>query len=167
MMKLIYIASAALLATSVYAAVPGKVSTGSEFVKMAGASDKFELESSQMVLKTTKDTKARDYAAMMVADHTKTTAEVKAAAKEAGIMPKPPMLNTQQAKMIAELKKAPAASRDKIYIAQQVKSHEMALALHQGYSTDGDKAPLKAVAAKAVPIVTQHLEIVRQINTAM
>ena len=43
----------------------------------------------------------------------------------------------------------------------QVKAHEDALALHQGYAASGGNADLKKVAETAVPIVTEHLEHVR------
>ena len=61
--------------------------------------------------------------------------------------------------MIAELRRTPAARRDALYISQQKKAHEMALALHRGYADDGRVAPLKMTAAKIAPVVRSHLDM--------
>lgn len=132
-----------------------------EFVKMAGASDLYEKTSSKLVLETTKDASIRSFANMMIADHGKTTAQVTAAAKQEGMKPGAPKLMPKQAKMIADLKAAKGPARDKLYVQQQVMSHEEALALHTTYSQKGDRPALKTVAAGAVPIVQGHLEQVR------
>ena len=58
------------------------------YVAAAGASDLYERESSRIVLQTTQDPKVRAYATMMIADHAKSTAQVKAAAAPARRMAK-------------------------------------------------------------------------------
>lgn len=156
---------AALTSTAAFAEAPK--TTAAAFVSAAGASDLYEKTSSQLVLQSTKNAKVKSFAQMMVSDHSKTTADVTAAAKASGLKPMPPKLMPKQAAMIAELKKAPVATRDKVYVDQQVKAHEEALALHQGYASAGDKPALKKVAASAVPIVQTHLTEVRGLASAM
>ena len=69
----------------------------------------------------------------------------------------PPMLDAMGAANIAKLKAATGPTRDSMYIAQQKKSHQMALTLQEGYSTSGTVAPLKAAATKIVPVVKHHI----------
>ena len=138
-----------------------------EFVKMAGASDLYEKTSSQLVMKSAKHAEVKSFASMMVADHGKTTADVTAAAKKDGLKPMPPKLMPAQAKMIADLKAAKPADREKVYVDQQVTAHQQALDLHTAYSTGGDKPALKQASAGAVPIVQAHLDKIKSIQSSM
>ena len=79
------------------------------------------------------------------------------AAKKAGLNPPPPALDPGATASINELQTASAADFDRIYLAQQVPAHQAALDLHQSYASGGDKAPLKASAKAAVPIVKRHI----------
>ncbi len=146
---------------AVLAAVPAIAAaatmTGAEYVKKAGASDLFEIQSSKLVLATTKNAKLKAFANEMVTDHNKSTADVKAAAMAGKVMAGPPMLDAMEASNVAKLKATTGTARDTMYIAQQKTSHQMALALQEGYSMNGSVAPLKAAAAKIVPVVKHHI----------
>ncbi|MBF7013838.1 DUF4142 domain-containing protein [Novosphingobium sp. HR1a] len=135
--------------------------TPSEFVKTAGASDLYERQSSEMVLQTTSNPAVKSFASMMVADHTKSTAKVKAAAAKSRIKAAPPMLTPAQTEMIARLKAESGTARDAAYIAQQKSAHQQALAVHRAYAKDGTSGPLKAVAADVVPVVEHHIDMLK------
>lgn len=128
-----------------------------DYLKAAGAGDMYEKQSSQIVLQSTKDPKIREFANQMIKDHATSTAEVKAAAQQSGITPKPPMLMPKQATNIAKLKAAKGTARDKLYVQQQKDAHQEALATHQEYAASGDKPALKTTAAKIVPVVQSHI----------
>lgn len=130
-----------------------------DYVAAAGASDLYERQSSQLVLQSTRDSGIRSFANMMIKDHTKSTAEVKAAAARAGVKAPPPMLNPAQTEMMAQLRDERGAARDAAYVAQQKAAHGQALAVHQAYAKDGTAAPLKAAAAKIAPVVQHHIEM--------
>ena len=127
------------------------------YVKTAGTSDLFERQSAQFVLQTTTDPKIRDFASMMLSAHTKSTADVKTAAKQAKVRVTPPVLMPAQSQMIVQLRAATGTARDAIYIAQQKTAHSQALAVQQAYATGGTATPLKAAAAKIVPVVKMHI----------
>lgn len=136
------------------------------YVAKAGASDKYEMESSKLVLAETNDPKLKSYAQMMVDDHTKSTAEVVAAAKADGLTPPPPKLMPKQASMIAALRKTSGAKRDALYKKQQVVAHQETLVFQQAYARDGDKVHLKSVAGNIVPVVEHHLTEVKAMASA-
>ncbi len=149
------------LAASVVIAAPAMAQAVSpaDYVAKAGASDLYERTSSQLVLESSKKEKVRQFAQMMVTDHTKSTAEVKAAAQQSGLTPPPPKLDAEQTRMVSQLRQATGEARDRLYITQQKTAHQKALALHQGYATSGTAVPLKAVAAKTAPVVQHHIEM--------
>lgn len=138
-----------------------QVMSGPMFVATAGASDLYEKTSSQLVLETTQDPAIRSFATMMVADHAKSTAAVKAAAAKARIKSAPPKLNPAQAEMIAQLRAEPAATRDAAYVAQQKTAHAQALNVHKTYAMEGTVAPLKATAAQIAPVVQHHIDMLK------
>lgn len=150
------VASPALAAPTTHAA---------DFVKMAGASDLYEKTSSELVLKDAKNPQVRAFANMMISHHKKSTADVVAAATSDGLKPGAPKLLPAQAKMIAELKAAKPADRERMYLKQQVTAHEQALDLHSTFAKSGDKPALKSAAAKIVPVVETHLTEVKTLAT--
>jgi putative membrane protein len=134
------------------------------FVAMAGASDLYEIQSSQLALQKAASPAVREFAQMMVQHHQMTTEQVKAAAQAAGMAPPPPQLMPMQAEMIAELQGLSGADFDRAYIRQQIRAHELALALHTTYARKGDTPQLRQVAATARPVVEQHLARVRSMR---
>ena len=141
----------------------GAAVTADQYVATAASSDMFEIQSSKMALETTKNEAVKEFAEHMVSDHSTTTKEIKAAAKEEKIAVPTEML-PKHAEMLAALKAADAGSFDALYVKMQDAAHKEAVALHTGYAESGDNASLKAVATKAVPIVTEHLKDVQAIQ---
>jgi len=134
--------------------------TSAEYVAAAGAGDMYEIQSSQTVLQTTQDPKIRSFAQMMIQDHTKSTAKLKAAALTAKIKAKP-MLMPAQTEMLAQLKAETGTARDQAYIAQQKQAHGQALTIHQSYAAGGKNMALKMVANGVVPVVQHHIDMLK------
>jgi putative membrane protein len=151
----------AIAASSIAAPALAQVMTPSEYVMTAGASDLFERTSAQIVLETTQDPKVRDFAEMMLGAHQQSTDEVKAAAARARVRAAPPALTPTQAELIAELRAERGSARDAAYIAQQKSAHGQALSVQQAYAREGAATPLKAAAAKIVPVVEQHIAMLK------
>lgn len=158
MKKTLLIAAATLdLASPSFA----QVMSPDKYVMTAGASDLFERQSSQLVLESSKDPKVRNFATMMIGAHSKSTAMVKTAAMKAHVKASPPMLMPAQQEMIAQLRAENGAARDAAYVAQQKAAHNQALSVQQAYAMDGTAAPLKAAAAGIVPVVKQHIAMLK------
>jgi len=138
---------AAVVAT---AAMDQPAPAAADFMRMAAASDLYEIQSSQLIMQSTQN------ADMMVEHHTMTTATLSRAAQAAGMTPPSPSLDTRKADMIRQLQAAEGMARDSLYIQQQVMAHQEALTLHTSYSRNGDTPELKTAATAAVPIVARH-----------
>jgi putative membrane protein len=156
---------AALLACAGVPALAQTVLSPAQYVAAAGAGDLYEKTSSEMVLKDAKSADVKRFAQMMIADHTKTTSEVKTAALASHLKLAAPEMTSKQKAMLDELKSAPAGQREQIYLTQQRAAHREALALHQGYAATGSDNGLKKVATSAVPTVQQHVAEVDRLGS--
>jgi putative membrane protein len=103
----------------------------------------------------------KDFAAMLVTDHTKSSTELKAIASKDNITLTPPTLRPDMQSKIDALKAAKGEQFDTLYLSQQVPAHEEALKLHQGYAAGGDNEALKGFASKTSNVVSKHLEEAR------
>ena len=127
------------------------------YMEMAHSSDMFEIESSRMALQMSRNEAVRSFAQMMIADHTRMMNEMMAMAGPMGVnMGSMPMTPKHMA-MLERLRGASAANFDMMYKREQVMAHEEALMLHRTYAKGGDNPALRAMAAKAVPMVAADL----------
>ncbi|GFZ81749.1 MULTISPECIES: DUF4142 domain-containing protein [Sphingobium] len=129
------------------------------YLGKAGAGDLYEQTSSKIVLETTRDARVKSFATMMVGDHGKSTAMLKSAAAASGVKAPPPSLTPDQQAKVRALKQAKGAARDTLYWQQQKAAHSQALQLHQDYAAHGSDRSLKDAAAKIVPVVKHHLDL--------
>ncbi|OLP59304.1 hypothetical protein BJF93_04215 [Xaviernesmea oryzae] len=134
----------------------------STFVKMAGSSNEFEIESSKLAEKRAKSADVKKFARQMVADHTKAGKEMKTAAK----MPKSakPDLAPKHAAMMKQLEAAKGAEFQTMYVDMQVQAHNEAVDLFSGYSKSGDDPALKQFATKTLPTLEMHREHVMRLT---
>lgn len=134
------------------------------YIASAGAGDMFEIESSKALLARSTSADAKRFANEMIDAHTKSTAKIKAAAKEAGLTVSTPTLDTMQQQMLDEIKAAPTDRIDAVYFADQSKAHAAALALHEHYAANGDTPALKKAASEIAPVVRQHIAEIEKLR---
>lgn len=139
--------------------------TAAEFVNEAAAGDQFEIQSSQLAATKAGSAAVKEYAAMLVTEHTKSTEALKAAGLQSAPAVTPAAtLNAEQQANITALRNAPnGAEFDKLYAQVQVPAHENTLALMQGYSVRGDQPMLKMFASRTARVVQKHLEEARRL----
>lgn len=154
----------AMAAALMLAGVAHGAPATADFVAKAGASDLYEKTSSQLVLASTHNAGVRRFAAEMVKDHSKSTQMVKSAALRSGLHPKPPTLDAKQQGLVADLRKATGADRDRVYLDQQKQAHADALSLMQDYAATGSDAALRKAAGEIVPVVKHHIEMLNGIH---
>jgi putative membrane protein len=142
----------------------GSMSTD-DFVTNAAISDMYEIEAGKIAEKKGQSADVKAFGKMMVADHTKMSADMKPLVAAAG-KTLPTGLDERRKGMIDNLNAASAADFDKAYLSQQEAAHSEALDLMKGYADKGDDAGLKGGAAKAVPMVQAHLDKVRALQGA-
>ena len=134
------------------------------YVMKAGASDQYEIRSSQIALRKSRNAQVRSFATMLIQHHRMTTRDVTAAARRAGLRPGAPMLEPHQQAMIDDLERASPRGFDRTFLDQQRTAHLEALNLHRTYARSGDRPALRQAATKAVPIIQRHLDRTRAIR---
>jgi putative membrane protein len=138
----------------------GKAPSTEDFVKTAAMSDMFEIESSK-VAQQKADESSKKFGLQMIADHTKTTMELKALASKAGVE-LPTALDSSHQSKIDKLSGLMGVDFDREYDAMQVEAHEDAVSLFERYAEGGDNAELKAWAGQTLPNLTHHLEMAKR-----
>ena len=130
-----------------------------DFAGAVAASDMYEIQSGQIAAEKATSPELKSMGQMLVADHQKSTSDLKTAAAEArpavAVMP---ALTPEQTQMLDALRSAAADQFDQTFLDQQKQAHRKTLDLLQRYSTEGDVESLKAFAGNAAPIVRKHLE---------
>jgi putative membrane protein len=132
--------------------------TAQPFVNAAAASDRFEIESSRMVVASGQSAATKKFAQQMIDAHTASTAKLKTTLSG---MP-PPLtpddtLNADQQRLLDGLKGKTGADLDTAYAAAQVTAHQATLDALNAYAASGDNETLKTFASGMVPTVTAHL----------
>lgn len=128
------------------------------FANTAGSSDHYEVEAGKLAESKATTQGLKDFGKMMVTDHTKTTANLKAiGAKLTPALVPDPQLNVQQEADLAALRAASGADFDAKYKAQQIAGHEAALALMKDYAANGDVPEVRKFASDTQKIVEMHL----------
>lgn len=133
------------------------------FVKNAAISDMYEIQAGQLAQTKAASADVKRFASKMVADHTKTTDQLKALlASKPGMKP-PSAMDAKHKALLAKLKGASAASFDSTYAQQQINAHQQAVMLFTSESQTGKDPDLKKFAADTLPTLQQHLSMAQQL----
>jgi len=128
------------------------------FMAQAASGGQFEIQSSQLALQMSQNAAVRNFANMMIADHSRLNQAVAAAATSARLTPPAPVLLPADQAMFDQLRAAGAGPDfDLAYKNAQITAHQNALQLMQAFAANGDVPALRNAAAQAVPVVQMHL----------
>ena len=128
-----------------------------KFVDMAAQIDMMEAHLGQMAADQASAQDVKDYAQMLVTDHTNDYQQLSTAATKAGATV-PKGLDAAHNKMIAPFEKLKGAAFDHRFAREMVAGHEKAIAEYKKESQDGQSADLKAYATQALPTLEKHLQ---------
>ena len=149
--------------TAADAADPAMPTPAQGFADMQAASDKFEIESSRLAGGKASSQEVKDFAAMMIRDHTKSSEDLKAAAGAAGVSVNPdPALPPALQAHLDELRRD-GTNFDGAYKRQQLSAHQETLRMLRNYAENGDNPALKDFAGKTATVVEGHLEHAREL----
>lgn len=128
-----------------------------KFVDMAAQIDMTEAHFGQMAADQASSQDVKDYAQMLVTDHTSDYQQLSAAATKAGLTV-PKGLDAAHDRMIAPFEKLKGATFDHRFVREMVTGHEKAIAEYKREINDGQNADIKAYATQALPTLQKHLE---------
>ena len=133
------------------------------YVQNAATSDMFEIQTSQLALEKAAMPSIKTYAQMMIDEHGKSSAELKAAAGQAGI-PAPAALPADKQAKVNALRSLSGAEFDRLYLAEQRAGHQDTLAKVNTYLAAAPAGPLKDHASKLTGVVQKHLNSLEKIK---
>jgi putative membrane protein len=147
---------------------PSNEAAAHDFVAKAAASDMFEIASAKLAQTHSKNPQVKEFAAMMIKDHTKSSENLKAAIKASSPALTPPSaLPKDKQDAVDDLLKAAPETFDRKYMDGQVDAHQAALNLLQRYAQDGDVARLKTFAAATALVVQTHYDRAKALREAL
>ena len=148
--------------TGMMAATP----SAQQFADLAAKSDAFEIAAAKLAQTNGASAAVKAFATRMIAAHTESTAKIKAAAAAASpaITPDATLAGTDYPTGWPISGKLTGADFDKAYVAGQIDAHNQALSLLQLYATGGTDPSLKAAAGGIIPVVKEHLVMVRALT---
>ena len=126
-----------------------------DFVDFAAQTDMTEAHLGQLAADQAASQGVKDYAQMLVTDHTSDYNQLTAAATKANLTV-PKGLDKKHDHMIAPFEKAKGKAFDHRYVHEMVAGHEAAIAAYNKESQDGQNADIKAYAQQTLPALEKH-----------
>ena len=126
-------------------------------------SDITEIEAAQ-IARLKGNAEEKKFAEMMLADHTKTSNELKAMIPANMKAAVPTALDDASQKKLAKLRDAKPEDFASEYAPMQVSAHKDAVSLFERYANAGDDPKLKDWAGKTLPALKHHLEMAQTLE---
>jgi len=126
-----------------------------DFITLAAQTDMAEAHLGQLAADNASSQAVKDYAQMLVTDHTKDYDQVSALARKAGLNV-PTALDPNHIKKIAPFEKLKGRAFDRRFAHEMVTGHETAIAAYDKASQDGQNPDLKAYAKQTLPVLEKH-----------
>lgn len=138
-------------------AFAAKPPSAQDFAQSAALSDMYEIAAANVAAKKIKTGPTREFANMMIADHTKSSKALKDAIAASGqSLAMPAKLDAEHQTQIDALGSLNGADFEREYMAQQMTGHRKALDLLKSYAGGGDVAELRQFAQATIPTVQKH-----------
>lgn len=137
-----------------------------KFVDFAAQTDMVEANLGQLADSAASSQQVKDYAQMLVTDHTADFHQLYSIANQANLT-MPSAIDTVHNKtMIAPFQKLKGAAFDRKYIHEMVAGHTKAIAMYKKEAADAENADLKSYAAQALPTLQKHLDQAKALEKA-
>jgi putative membrane protein len=136
--------------------------TDQKFIDMAAQTDMLEAHLGQMAADQAADQGVKDYAQMLVSDHTGDYQQLTALATKDSLTV-PTALDAAHDKMIAPFEKLKGAAFDSRYTHTMVAGHTEAIGVYTKESTDAQNPDVKAYASATLPTLQKHLDAAKDL----
>jgi putative membrane protein len=131
--------------------------TDQQFADFAAQTDMMEANLGQLAGTQASAEGLKDYAQMLVSDHTNDYTQLSMVASKANVeIPKG--LDAAHDKVIAPFKKLKGAAFDHRYIQEMIAGHTKAIQVYTKEASDAQSSELKAYASQTLPTLQKHLD---------
>lgn len=145
-----------------------KVVTGGDlaFINDAAPGGMAEVELGRLAVKQATSKDVKQFAQRMIDDHTKAGDELKQLAASKKVMLAAELLPSQK-EALAKLTALHGAAFDRAYVQEMVADHEKDVAAFDNAAKTGTDADVKAYAAKTLPTLKEHLQMIHALASKM
>jgi putative membrane protein len=149
--------SVSSLAAGQKKASAGAAMTDQQFVDLAVQTDMIEAHLGQLADSAASAQPIKDYARMLVADHTNDFQELSNVALQANLTV-PTAIDAEHNKaMIDPFEKLRGTSFDHRYVQEMIAGHTKAIAIYKKEAEDASNPGVKSYADKVLPVLEKHL----------
>lgn len=136
----------------------GAPMTDQQFVDFAAQTDMVEANLGQFAQNASDEQPVKDYAQMLVTDHTSDFQQLSDVAKQASLN-MPNAIDSQHNKaMIDPFQKLKGKAFDHKYQMEMVAGHTKAIEIYKKEAQDAQNSALKSYAEQAIPVLQKHLD---------
>jgi putative membrane protein len=165
---------AALAATIAFAAQEKSAAppTDPQIAMIAVTADTIDIDAGKLAAEKTTNPKVKDFAELMVRDHTSVNNQATQLAKKLNLTPEASAtsrsLKSEGDKMMTKLKGLTGAAFDKAYIDNEVSYHESVIkAVNDTLIPNAKNAELKSLLESAGPVFSSHLNHAKEIQASL
>jgi putative membrane protein len=137
--------------------VSGAPMTDQQFVDFAAQTDMMEAHLGQMAQDQAARQEVKDYAQMLITDHTSDYHQLQAMAAGANVTV-PNALDPEHQKMAAPFEKLKGAAFDSRYIHEMIMGHTKAIEIYKREAADAQSPDVKSYASTALRVLQKHLD---------
>ena len=132
--------------------------TDQQFVDLAGQTDMVEINLGKLAQTSASSQAVKDYAQMLVTDHTKDFNQLYDVAHQANLT-RPDAIDAEHNKMMIDpFQKLNGAAFDHRYVPEMVAGHTKAIAVYKKEAADAQNPAVKTYAETALPVLQKHLD---------
>ncbi len=145
-----------------------QVVTGGDlaFMNAAAPGGMAEVELGKLAVSIAQNAEVKAFAQKMIEDHSKAGEELKRLAAQKKVMLPPDVLPTHK-EIMDKLSKLSGADFDKEYVKAMVAAHEKDVTAFESVANGATDADVKAFAAKTLPILKMHLQMIKGLADKM
>lgn len=137
-----------------------------KFMMEAAAGGNTEIGASKIALERSSNDRIKNFANMMIADHTKAGDELKSIASQKNVT-LPDSVMPDQHQELEMLRKSTGKSFDRDYVAAMVKDHKATVDKFEMAAQKCDDSNVKAFASKTLPAIKMHLDSAMALQKSM
>jgi putative membrane protein len=132
--------------------------TDQQFVDFAAQTDMVEANLGQLTQTAASSQAVKDYAQMLVTDHTKDFNQLYDVAHQANLT-RPEAIDAEHDKMMIDpFQKLKGAAFDHRYVQEMIAGHTKAIAIYKKEAGDAQNPAVKSYAEQALPVLEKHLD---------
>jgi putative membrane protein len=145
-------------------AAAGPTMSDQQFVDFAAQTDMVEANLGQMAGSVASAQPVKDYAQMLVTDHTNDFNQLYTVAQQANLT-RPNAIGAEQNKaMIDPFQKLKGAAFDHKYAQEMIAGHTKAIAVYKKEAADAQNPALKSYAEQVLPVLQKHLDAAKALE---